>query len=209
MEEKGKLIWWGYLDENGISAIYTKTLALVTHSKYEPGGRVAIEAMCEGVPVLATPNGFALDTVQNWVNGFLISFGDIQTLTTRMEHFIKQPYLSNCMGYRAKIIGQKIYTSWDFKGTHLDVYNAAMNYKKKYIRNLDFPLQIDCQDRKLRIYPFNGLMVDNANIMQIALDNNILDILEIHKVESPSSSSFLWEIKTVQKNTGLKYLMTE
>ena len=101
-ENAGKLVWWGYLDENGISTLYTRALTLITHSLYEPGGRVAVEAMCEGIPVLATPNGFALDYIQDWKNGFLVPYGDIKTLAVRMEHFIKQPYLSDIMGKQAK-----------------------------------------------------------------------------------------------------------
>ena len=38
VEEQSKLIWWGYLDEPGISALYTKSLCLITNSLYEPGG---------------------------------------------------------------------------------------------------------------------------------------------------------------------------
>ena len=44
------------------------------HSKYEPGGRVSIEAMSAALPVIATPCGFAVDTIINWHTGFLVNW---------------------------------------------------------------------------------------------------------------------------------------
>lgn len=204
LEEKRKLIWWGYLDENGISAIYTKTLALLTHSKYEPGGRVAVEAMCEGLPVLATPNGFALDTIRDWQNGFLIEYGDIQSLSTRMEHFIKQPHLSNCMGHQARQIGQNIVTDWAFTETHLDVYNAALDHKQKYIKPHLALSQSNYLYRKLDIYPYNMMLIDNSDILQFMVNNKIQNVLAVHQVEIPDISSLMWEVTTDQKNYYVK-----
>lgn len=204
LEKNNKLLWWGYLDENGISAIYTRTLALVTHSKYEPGGRVAIEAMCENLPVLATPNGFALDTIKDWLNGFLISYGDTCTLAIRMEHFIKQPYLSDCMGYYANKIGQFVVDNWAFKKTHLDVYLAALKQKKKYYKQKNIPFQSDYQYRKMHTYPFNMILVDNGDIFQIMISNGITDVLAINQLEIPDASSFIWEVITTQNSYYIK-----
>ena len=72
LEQQGKVVWWGCIDPIGLSTVLLRTSVLLTHSLYEPGGRVAIEAMCEGVPVIGTPNGFAKDTIIDWYNGFLV-----------------------------------------------------------------------------------------------------------------------------------------
>lgn len=69
-EQDGKIIWWGCIDAIGASTLLLKTLVLITNSLYEPGGRVITEAMSEGIPVIASPNGFALDLVHDWDNGF-------------------------------------------------------------------------------------------------------------------------------------------
>lgn len=196
IESSGKLVWWGYLDENGISALYTRALALITHSLYEPGGRVAVEAMCEGLPVLATPNGFALDSVQDWKNGFLVPYGDTQTLAVRMEHFIKQPYLSDIMGKQAKKISCVILRNWDFTGSHLAVYHAALlrqkNISKKKYR---YPFEASIQ-RKLCLYPYNQVLIDQTDILQIAEENQIDNVLSIEKLEFPDCSSEIWAIQT-------------
>ena len=93
-EQDGKIIWWGCIDAIGASTLLLKTLVLITNSLYEPGGRVITEAMSEGIPVIASPNGFALDLVHDWDNGFLVNHGDENALSMRMEHFIRQPFLS-------------------------------------------------------------------------------------------------------------------
>ncbi|EOS69448.1 hypothetical protein C818_02599 [Lachnospiraceae bacterium MD308] len=201
LENNRQIVWWGFLDENGISAIYGKTLALITHSKYEPGGRVAVEAMCEGVPVLATPNGFALDTIQNWANGFLIPYGDIPTLEVRMEHFIKQPYLSNCMGQQARKTGLDTLKYWNFRDKHLAAYTVAIEgniFKETpYIKtelNPNFRIPVT--------YPFNMYLVDKPDILQIMHNNAITDIISI--INCSNSSSASWSVECSNKNYFIK-----
>ena len=121
-EQESKVVWWGCIDANGASTLLLKTLVLVTNSLYEPGGRVITEAMSEGVPVIAAPNGFALDLIHNWKNGFLVNHGDELSLATRMEHFIRQPFLSNALGENARQIATKEISKWDFIGKHLMAY---------------------------------------------------------------------------------------
>lgn len=202
LENSRQIIWWGFLDENGISAIYSKSLTLITHSKYEPGGRVAVEAMCEGIPVLATPNGFALDTIQNWTNGFLIPYGDISTLEVRMEHFIKQPYLSNCMGQQARQTGQDTLKNWNFKDKHLSVYTAATEgneFKEEPHKNSE----LNPNFRIPLTYPFNMYLVDKSDILQIMHENGITDVISIVNC-SNSSSSACWTVECSNKNYFIK-----
>lgn len=48
------------------------------HSQYEPGGRVVLEALGAGLPVIATPFGFAREFVRDWVSGFIVDYGDVR-----------------------------------------------------------------------------------------------------------------------------------
>lgn len=205
LEDSGLLVWWGYLDENGISTLYTKTLVLITHSRYEPGGRVAVEAMCEGVPVIATPNGFAMDTIQNWHNGFLVPFQDSETLYLRMEHFIKQPYLSNSLGETARRSGCQIVTDWDFKNRHIVTYEAALNNIKLCADKT--PLQDKEEiipDRILQTYPYNLILVDDTDILELLQTNQVEDIISIKKQIFADASSLFWEVKTKTEDLFVK-----
>ena len=122
LEQEHKIVWWGCLDPTGASTLLLKTLVLVTNSLYEPGGRVVTEAMIEGVPVIAAPNGFAADLIKNWENGFLVEHGDEAGLAQRMEHFIRQPFLSNALGLSAKQVAGEIIRTWNFTDSHLWAY---------------------------------------------------------------------------------------
>lgn len=125
-EISGRLQWWGYLDAAGVSTLLLKSLALVTHSGYEPGGRVILEAMTEGVPVVATPHGFAMDLVTDWNTGFLVEFGDVERLRARLSHFVRQPLLSNSLGTNARRIALEALDSWRFVETHCETYQQAL-----------------------------------------------------------------------------------
>ncbi len=122
LEQQGKILWWGCLDPEGISTVLLKSSVLVTHSLYEPGGRVSIEAMSEGIPVIATPNGFAKEAIHDWREGFLVEHGNTYMLACRLEHFIRQPYLSNALGINAKEKARRTIAQWDFLGKHLISY---------------------------------------------------------------------------------------
>lgn len=122
LEQTGKLVWWGCLDPEGASTLLLKTRALVTNSLYEPGGRVVVEAMSQGVPVIAAPNGFAKDLIFDWKNGFLVEHGDEDGLARRMEHFIRQPFLSNALGLNAKQTAANVIRRWDFFHKHMRAY---------------------------------------------------------------------------------------
>ena len=124
LESSGKLVWWGYLDGAGISAVLTRAIALVTHSRYEPGGRVILEAMSEGVPVIATPHGFARDLVRDWYTGFLVPFNDIDRLRRCMAYFLHQPLLRSVLGERARLDATQALDEWSFSRTHFAVYDA-------------------------------------------------------------------------------------
>jgi len=125
-ENEHGIVWWGYLDQASISALFLKTLVLVTHSKFEPGGRVVLEAMCQGKPVIATPNGFAADYIQDGVNGFLVPYGNIVRLEQCMEYFIRQPYLSCSMGNAAKLTFEQIERNWNYTGIHRGLYERYL-----------------------------------------------------------------------------------
>ena len=152
LERRGKIVWWGCLDPEGLSTVLLKTMVLLTHSLYEPGGRVAIEAMSEGVPVLATPNGFARDYIRDWIEGFLMDYGDVDGIAHRMEHFIRQPYLSNALGLNARQKAEEVIRQWDFTGRHLSSYTGGGNE-----RIPPEPLKLDYfSRRKIDLFPYRN-----------------------------------------------------
>lgn len=121
-----KIVWWGYLSPSGISTLFLKTLAVIMHSKYEPGGRVSLEAMAAGIPVIATKCGFALDTIRSGENGFLVNYGDIKALEQTMALYIANPSLSYQTGKNARQTAKKIIEEHNFFASHDKIYKLAI-----------------------------------------------------------------------------------
>ena len=111
-EKNHKVYWWGYASSEGISNILLKCNVLIMHSGFEPGGRVILEALAMGKPIISTPFGFAKDYVQDWYNGFQVAYQDIFHLVQYMDFFIKNEYLSNTLGTNALHMYQDIENTW-------------------------------------------------------------------------------------------------
>ena len=203
-EQESKVIWWGCIDAIGASTLLLKTLVLVTNSLYEPGGRVITEAMSEGVPVIAAPNGFALDLVHNWENGFLVNHGDELSLAARMEHFIRQPFLSNVLGENARQIATKVISEWDFIGKHLMAYGLKTSSCET--NNITFTNYFS--RREINLFPYRNLPLSSDLLFkfleectgEIAISNPILD--------KAIGTSDIYHIQSSENNYIIKHPYT-
>ena len=64
------------LPQNKLSPIYQSSDVFVLSSIMEPRGKVILEAMAAGVPVIATKQGGVPEVVKNKINGLLVSVKD-------------------------------------------------------------------------------------------------------------------------------------
>lgn len=124
-EQRFDLIWWGRLTPEGLSTLMLKTLALVSHSRYESGGLMILEAMSHKTPVIATPHGYAKDYIHDWENGFLVPYNDKTQLKRRLIHFYKQPFLSSVLGEKAGCLYKNIETIFNFSEKHMALYRTG------------------------------------------------------------------------------------
>jgi len=207
-EKTFSLKWWGYLDEEGISALYLQSGVLITHSRYEPGGRVALEAMSQGVPVIATPNGFASDSIINWFNGFLVPFEDINILSKRLEHFIIQPYLSNVLGLTAKEKAQSIYKEWNFTGRHKSTYlRVICDHTDKNERFYNKDVVDYFSQNYVNTYPFENETFNFDTLRDTLMRNGLMNFSELHGLKWNSTDRLnLWTAtRDNEKITVKKY----
>lgn len=123
-EKDNRIIWWGVLDSAGISTLMRKSQALIMHSMFEAGGRVIIEALSAGIPVIATPFGYGKDYIFDGFNGYIVDFGDIKNLSKAMMRFADQPFLSSVMGKAAFAYMKIIHKSWNYFEAHCKVYKS-------------------------------------------------------------------------------------
>lgn len=189
-EANQKIVWWGYLDQASISTLLLKTLALVTHSRFEAGGRVILEAMCQGRPVIATPYGFAADYIRDWKNGFLVPYGDCGLLAHRMEHFVYQPYLAAAMGGAARASFQKIERDWNYIGVHTKLYNAYLNPSTSSFlsggRDINHPLQFNGDlTERINVFPYQDIQFDKTEWKTRLESQMKLPITYLSEVNTP------------------------
>lgn len=190
LEQYGKIVWWGCIDPYGLSTVLLRTSVLLTHSLYEPGGRVAVEAMCEGVPVIGTPNGFAKDTITDWYNGFLVKFGDVAELSARMEHFIRQPYLSNTLGQNAIAAAKELMGSWRFIEKHLKCYFDCESSPKD--ENNAKPV---LSHKKINLYPYCISRYSDETIKQFFHKCSGCTAEQLHILTNQNNSSDVYMVK--------------
>lgn len=157
-EKALRICWWGHLNAEGISALYLKTLALVTHSQYEAGGRVIIEAMSQAKPVIATPTGFAKDLITDWHNGFLVKYGDVERLCHCMLMFVAQPLLSNSLGLTAHATILAARNRWNGYRRIEQIYQQLLGCKPELLPSEPSPQSMETVDHfacgMLSTYPY-------------------------------------------------------
>jgi len=206
LEQNGSLVWWGYLDAAGLSTVLLKTSVMITHSLYEPGGRVIVEAMSEGVPVIATPNGFAKDYIINWRNGFLVKYGDELGLYHRLEHFFRQPFLSDALGRNARQDAKKIVKKWNFIDSHLMAYKLQITETTPSI--YDSSDYDHFKTRKINLFPYYNLPLSETYIKEFIFRLTGEAVLEFIPKTNVLATSDIFQLKTDSHKIILKQVFT-
>jgi glycosyltransferase involved in cell wall biosynthesis len=77
---------------------------LVVHSASEPEpfGRVVVEAMLAGRPVVATAAGGVLDIIEERVTGLTVPPKDVAAMTGAIQYLLQHPEDAAAMGQRAQ-----------------------------------------------------------------------------------------------------------
>lgn len=213
LEESLKICWWGYLSPKSLSALFLKTAVLIAHSQYEAGGLVVIEAMSSGIPVIATPVGFAKDCIHNWKNGFLVPYQDVNILSRRMEHFILQPLLSQTLGSYARKTYYYYIKKWSCFEKHLSVYEYYWSGAKEYYGNMEVPNpaislaeKSDFERGKLNTYPYLLSDLEKENIIDICKET--VSVNNIILNDKLSNHSNIWSISSEEENFIIKTVYT-
>ena len=81
--------------------------AFILPSSKEGFGIVFLEAMHFGLPVIAAAEKGALDAVRDGDNGFLVPYGDVNTIRQRIEELAEQPLLRHQLGEHGRsLVGE-------------------------------------------------------------------------------------------------------
>lgn len=214
-EKEHKIYWWGYMESYGISTIFQKSHVLLMHSAFEPGGRVVLESMSAGKPVIATDTGFAQTYIKDWYNGFQIKYQDIKHLAACMEFYILNEYLSSMMGLNAKNTYNILSKNWQYYKKMDSLYysvktvtdnspSAQINFMNMYPLLVDeFPYcDIKNEDKEFKSFLHNTdylieeILGHNSYIWKITMDN---DVYIAKQVFNCINLNQLWNCFDIQK----------
>ncbi|HLW46985.1 MAG TPA: glycosyltransferase [bacterium] len=107
----------GFVNQSGIGRYYAAADVVVLPSSHEPWGLVLNEAMCFGLPVIASDAvGAAPDLVPGEENGFVYPVGDITALASALRRLLADPAKRAAMGARSREIVARFSYDADIDG---------------------------------------------------------------------------------------------
>ena len=93
----------GFVNQQGLPAIYAASDVLVLPSEHEAFGLVVNEAFACGCPAIVSDAcGCVGDLVRDGETGFVVPVGDVAALAGRLEVLVTQPERRRAMGDRAR-----------------------------------------------------------------------------------------------------------
>ncbi|MDQ3099154.1 MAG: glycosyltransferase family 4 protein [bacterium] len=106
------VVFLGDIDQEQLLALYRHATIYAFPSEREDFGIVVIEAMGQGLPVVAWNVGGPTDTVVDGVTGFLVSAYDKHQYSERLNELLEKPFLRLQMG-KEGIARVREKFSWD------------------------------------------------------------------------------------------------
>jgi glycosyltransferase involved in cell wall biosynthesis len=94
--------WTNRLETAEVALALDGSTALVLPSRSEGMGRVVVEALCRGRPVVATRVGGIPDLVRDGENGLLVEPGDTAALAEALVRLLGEPELAERLAARAR-----------------------------------------------------------------------------------------------------------
>jgi len=97
-DENLMLISSGKIKQEELVNYYHASDIYVSSSKHESFGKVLIEAMAAGLPVVATATTGSKEIIEDGLNGFLVPIGDSQALAKKILYLLNNPAKAKKMG---------------------------------------------------------------------------------------------------------------
>jgi len=114
----------GFVNQTEIPKLYGISDAFCLPSSFDPRATVVNEAMASGLPVLITDRcGPAGDIAREGENAFIFPFGDVSTLSSRLDLLASDPALAKRMGERSR----DIIATWTYEAG-IEGVKAALRF---------------------------------------------------------------------------------
>jgi glycosyltransferase involved in cell wall biosynthesis len=101
----------GHQSQAELAVRMSEAAVLVLPSTSEGLGRVVIEAMATGTPVIGSRVGGIPELISDGVNGFLIAPGDEKTLAKKMRLLLDNRAAANAMGASGRLFAAQLFST--------------------------------------------------------------------------------------------------
>jgi len=125
MEDKILLLGW----RRDIPEIMNCINVLVLTSLWEGLPRVFPQAMASGIPIVATRVDGSAEAIQDGINGFLLSTGNIYRMAEKIIYLIRHPEEARKMGEKGKRLVDK-FDIWKMLEQQEELYATLLNNRK-------------------------------------------------------------------------------
>ncbi|MCI0410863.1 MAG: glycosyltransferase family 4 protein, partial [Acidobacteria bacterium] len=115
----------GQLSQMEVKASLDRAAVLVLPSLSEGLGRVLIEAMARGLPVVASRTGGIPELVEDGKTGFLVEPGDGKGLAERILWLFEHQEEARAIGLRGREFVEKSFSSWRYFDGYAAIFEAA------------------------------------------------------------------------------------
>lgn len=125
----------GWVSEARLQKLYRQaTVSVVPSIMPEPFGKVGVEAMTNGCPVVAFDVGGISDWLQDGVNGFLVPPRDVEYFANRLLNLLDDPELAKQLGANGKKFVTETYTVEAHLAQLETILNGVRQPRKPYAR---------------------------------------------------------------------------
>jgi glycosyltransferase involved in cell wall biosynthesis len=122
---EGRVQFIAELSQRKLAVWMGKARVLMLPSISEGLGRVVIEAMAAGTPVIGSDVGGISEIVEDGATGFRVSPGDEMGLADRLRWILEHPEEALDMGHRAQDLAKKLFSAEGYIQVYQRIFEAA------------------------------------------------------------------------------------
>jgi glycosyltransferase involved in cell wall biosynthesis len=123
LSERVRLL--GPQPQSELARLMSNASVLVLPSKFEGLGRVIIEAMATGTPVIGSRVGGIPELVQDGVRGFLVPPGDENALAEKLRWILSNPDKSSAMGKSGRAFVAQLFSTENYVKGYKQIFEMA------------------------------------------------------------------------------------
>jgi glycosyltransferase involved in cell wall biosynthesis len=121
----GRVQFLGAMPQAELAARMRAACACVLPSVSEGLGRVVVEAMATGTPVIGSDVGGIPEMVEDGARGFLVPPGDEKVLAEKIRWVLEYPDQAREMGYRACAFAERFFSTQGYVNGYRQIFEVA------------------------------------------------------------------------------------